>query len=95
VIVDNDSFLSLYFCMCLMSIPVGLCMSTKTGSKSQDELDELDDFQETVSLRYYLRIVIQNSYGRSCWNTTEIELYSSKPPQSITADPRVTFASES
>jgi hypothetical protein len=35
-----------------------------------------------VSVRYYLRLVVQDSDGECKWNTEEIVLYRSKPPRS-------------
>jgi hypothetical protein len=37
---------------------------------------------DSVSVRYYLRLVVQDSDGECKWNTEEIVLFRTKPPRS-------------
>jgi hypothetical protein len=37
---------------------------------------------DSVSVRYFLRLVVQDSDGECKWNTEEIVLYRSKAPRS-------------
>ena len=43
-------------------------------SNSNDD-DDNDILRDSISLRYYIRVLVQDAAGRSCWDTTEIKLY--------------------
>jgi hypothetical protein len=39
-----------------------------------------DSLKDTVAVRYYLRVVVQDAFDRICWNTTELILYRKESP---------------
>jgi hypothetical protein len=37
-------------------------------------------FRDSVAVRYYLRVVVQDGFDKTCWNTMEIFLYRGEHP---------------
>jgi hypothetical protein len=44
-------------------------------NNNNDDDDNNDILRDSISLRYYIRVLVQDAAGRSCWDTTEIKLY--------------------
>jgi hypothetical protein len=42
---------------------------------NNDDDDENETLKDSISLRYFIRVLVQDAAGRSCWDTTEIKLY--------------------
>lgn len=45
----------------------------KIITKYDDDDNEM--LKDSISLRYFIRVLVQDAAGRSCWDTTEIKLY--------------------
>lgn len=43
--------------------------------QSSNDDDENEMLRDSISLRYFVRVLVQDAAGRSCWDTTEIKLY--------------------
>jgi hypothetical protein len=47
----------------------------KRNINYNDDDDENETLKDSISLRYFIRVLVQDAAGRSCWDTTEIKLF--------------------